>query len=328
MESNARQETPVEPGEAPAVQDPAEERLAFVLAGQNHAEHFLRPIADPAGKSVLVVGCGAGTEVVWCLRHGAREVVGIDVLEQGREALDEAARRLGLDAGRATLLRLPVERVAELGRRFDLVLANNVFEHVGDLAGAFAACAAAVEPGSGRVAVFSSPLWFSSAGSHLPHAPWEHLWAPPDDLRRRLLDSGRLAPGHPLERLDLAAYLDREITLNRARVADWLAAIAACGLAVLHLQVLADERLAELPAARARWREAGIAAPAPFDLSAAGIAVELALPPSGADPAFAPPSTADRRRAAEHEAIAGSLSFRLGRALTAPARRLRDLLRR
>lgn len=304
------------------------ERLGFVLAGQRQADHFLSPLADPAGRSVLVVGCGAGTDVLWCLRRAAREVVGIDVVEQDRAALEAAAGRLGVDARRAELARWPAERAGELGRRFDLVLANNVFEHVGNLPAAFAGCAAAVEPGTGRVAVFSSPLWLSSGGSHLPHAPWEHLWAEPGDLRRRLLASGRLAPGHPLERLDLAAYLDREITLNRARVADWLAAVAASGLAVLHLQALADERLAELPAAVARMRAAGIEPPPALDLSAAGIALELALPPSSPDPAFAPPSTSDLLRAAEREAIAGSLSFRLGRALTAPARRLRDLLRR
>jgi SAM-dependent methyltransferase len=326
-------------------------RLDFVVAGQEHTDHYLSPLADPAGKSVLVVGCGAGTDVLWCLRHGAAEVVGIDLLEQEPGALAAAARRFGVDAGRASFRRLAVDEAPRLGRRFDLVLSNNVFEHVGDLAAAFAACAEVVEPGSGRLAVFSSPLWLSSGGSHLPHAPWEHLWADSEDLRRRLLAGGRLPAGHALERLDLATYLDREITLNRARVADFVAGIAAAGLAPLHLSVLPDPHLAELPAALARLRAAEAArgragdlarggagnlardgaeeagAPSAFDLGAAGVAVELARPPAVGEAALAAGSTFEARLAAERRAIHGSLSFRLGRAITAPARRLRAVLR-
>jgi SAM-dependent methyltransferase len=310
------------------VDGPGADRLGFVVAGQEHTDHYLSPLADPAGKSVLVVGCGAGTDVLWCLRHGAREVVGIDLLEQDPGALAAAAARFGVDAGRASFRRLAVEEAPRLGRRFDLVLSNNVFEHVGDLAAAFAACAEVVEPGSGRLAVFSSPLWLSSQGSHLPHAPWEHLWADADDLRRRLLAGGRLPAGHALERLDLATYLEREITLNRARVADFVAAIAAAGLAPLHLAVLPDPHLAELPAAMARMSSVGSEPPpSAFDLGAAGIAVELVRPPAGDRAALLPGSTFEARLAAEREAIHGSLSFRLGRAITAPARRLRAVLR-
>ncbi|HEX6202543.1 MAG TPA: hypothetical protein VF100_06030, partial [Thermoanaerobaculia bacterium] len=149
----------------------------------------------------------------------------------------------------------------------------------------------------------------------------------PEDLRRRLLAGDRLPAGHPLERLDLATYLDREITLNRARVADFLPAIESSGLAPLHLQVLPDPARAELPEALARRRAAGVEPPAAFALAAAGIAMELALVPDVAGEGFGPRSTFEERLAAEREAIHGSLSFRLGRALTAPLRRLRDLAR-
>src|SRR5262245_20166996 len=67
--------------------DSDDDRLRFILAGQEHCDHFLTPLAAPAGRRVLVVGAGAGTEMLWCLRHGAREVVGIDVLEQSPRAL-------------------------------------------------------------------------------------------------------------------------------------------------------------------------------------------------------------------------------------------------
>ncbi|HEX2164518.1 MAG TPA: class I SAM-dependent methyltransferase [Thermoanaerobaculia bacterium] len=337
------------------IADREEDRLAFVLAGQRHADHFLTPLADPAGKSVLVVGCGAGTDVLWCLRRGASEVLGIDVLEQGRRALDAAAAELGVDASRAQLVRLPVERVQSLGRRFDLVLANNVFEHVEDLTVAFAACAAVVVPGTGRVAIFSAPLYYSSGGSHLPHGAWDHLVEDPEELRHRLVGGGALPKDHALRRLDLATYLDREITLNRARCRDFLDSIAKSGLVALHFEVLPDPRLNELGD---RLVKLGAVddPPSPFDLAAAGVALELALPRADATP-VEPRSTIEARLASEREVhgreverrhaaevelnrtmaeakglrdlltrVEASWSFRLGRALTAPVRWLAALL--
>ncbi|HEX3128298.1 MAG TPA: class I SAM-dependent methyltransferase, partial [Thermoanaerobaculia bacterium] len=213
------------------------QRRQFILEGQLHADHFLTPLADPAGRSVLVLGVGAGTDMLWALRHGAREVVGLDVLEQDPVALRAVASELGLDPGRVSFHQLNIVEAPSLGRRFDLVLSNNVFEHVADLPGAFAACARVVEPGRGRVAIFSAPLYASSNGSHLPTEPWEHLWGEPEAVRERLLASGRLRPGHPLEVLSLADYLNGEICLNRARLADYLDAIRRSGLTYLQLSV-------------------------------------------------------------------------------------------
>jgi SAM-dependent methyltransferase len=302
-------------GDGPAVVPDREEvRVAHVLAGQQHSDHYLWPLADPAGKSVLVVGCGAGTDVLWCLRHGAGEVVGIDLLAQGRETLEAAAGELGVDPARARLEKMSIEEApGRLGRRFDLVLSNNVFEHVGDLAAAFAACARLVEPGSGRVAIFSSPLYWSSEGSHLPLAPWEHLWGDAESVRRRLLAGGALRQGHPLEVLDLADYLDREISLNRARLADFLAAIGGSGLVLLHVGILPDPRAGEIADRLAALRKrptGGEALPAPLDLALAGVGIELALPAASAPDALVPRSTAEARLAAERAEHGGEVELR------------------
>jgi len=147
--------------------DSEDQRLAFILEGQQHCDHFLTPIADPAGKRVLVAGSGAGTEMLWCLRHGAREVVGVDVAPQTADALTAACLQLNLD-GRFSMMQVAIEDATSVGRRFDLVLSNNVFEHVGDLPRALGACAELVER-DGRIAIFTDPLFYSSAGSHLPH---------------------------------------------------------------------------------------------------------------------------------------------------------------
>lgn len=226
-------------------------RLEYVLGHQRHCDTFLSKIADPRGRSVLVVGAGAGTEMLWALRQGAREVVGIDILPQDPAALALAIERLGLDdPGRFEILRLDVEDADALGRTFDLVLSNNVFEHVADPAAAFAACARLVRPG-GRIAVFTDPLFHSSTGAHLPWEPWEHLWA-----ERPIVD----AAGDP-------------IPLNRMRLGDFLEAIRAADLAILSLGVIPDRHLGELPA-RLAARDFGRGLPL-ADLGVEGIFVEL-----------------------------------------------------
>lgn len=345
------------------------ERLRFILEGQRHCDHFLAPLADPRGKSVLVVGAGAGTEMLWCLRQGAREVVGIDILVQRPAALARAVEEMGIrPAPPFSILPLCIEDAHTLGRRFDLVLSNNVFEHLGDLPRAFEVCASLVEPGTGRVAIFTDPLYYSSAGSHLPVEPWEHLWGAAGPLRQRLL--GGLPAWHALHRLDLPEYLFSEISLNRMRLGDLLEAVRASGLVILNLHLHRDRHLQDLPASLGRLeavcREEKVTL---TDLAVEGIAIELMR--LGESPLAEPPVSTEEVREAyyrgglEHrnhdlerrsreleEALRGereetkralhevanlrrtlvsvemSWSFRLGRLLTAPARWLRKARRR
>lgn len=300
------------PEEPPRESD--EDRLRFIREGQRHCDYYLTPLADPRGKSVLVVGAGAGTEMLWSIKNGAREVVGIDVLEQRPAALAAAVAELGLSpAPPFSLLRMGIEEAGVLGRRFDLVLSNNVFEHVGDLPRAFAACASLVEPGSGRIAIFTAPLYYSSAGSHLPAEPWEHLWQEPTALRRRLL--GQLPPRHALRDLDLPAYLDGEISLNRMRLVDLLEAIRASDLAAVNLRLLRDRRLEDLPTylprLKAIRRGQGLAV---ADLALEGLAIELMR--LGESPLAEPPAATEEvllaRQRAELEEHRDALMRRNG----------------
>ena len=317
--------------------DSEEARRRHILDAQEHCDHYLAPLADVAGRSVLVVGAGAGTEVVWCLRHGAREVVGIDSAPQPDGALRRALAELGV-RGDFTILHVGIHAAPKrLDRLFDVVLANNVFEHVPDLAGAFAACGELLSPG-GRAAIFSSPLYYSSSGAHLPVEPWEHLWADPEALRARLL-AGPLPADHPLGRMALGAYLEGEITLNRARPSDFLAAAAGSGLALLSLRLLPDEALVELPRYQARLR-AGHPGLSLLDLSTAGVALELVRLGTTAPAALeATEPRVLRLRQQELEsawradvdvlhAVEASWSFRLGRVLTLPGRLVRRVARR
>ncbi len=245
-----------------AIPTSTRDRLDYLLDHQPHCDLYLSRIADPRGKTVLVAGSGAGTEMLWCLRHGAREVIGIDLLPQDPEALRLAAAQLGIPPERRWQIRqLGVEHAPTLGRTFDLVLSNNVVEHVDDIEATLAACAAMIAPSTGRIAIFTDPLYYSSTGSHRSHPPWQHL-----------IDPALLAS-------------QGEVPLNRMRLAGFLAAASAADLAVLHIELIPDRALAELATSLEDLRAAPDAADIPIaDLALEGIAIELArITPRAAD---------------------------------------------
>ena len=305
-----------------------------------------------------VVGVGAGTEMLWCLQNGAKEVVGIDIAEQDPAALLMAGEQLNLDIkDRFSMHRLPIEEAESLDRQFDLVLSNNVFEHLPDVGAALSVCTRLVRPTHGRIAIFADPLFYSSAGSHLELDPWEHVWGSPEDMRNRMIET---VPA--LQSMSWEEYLFQTITLNRMRVGELIEAVADCGLVVLNVRIVRDRNLAELPEFGKRMPDISTT-----DLAIEGIGLELVrLEESGVDPEALATSTEERviaqNRAAlmneieQHklhvealegnvEALEGkvetleaniverdtlirsvenSVSFRLGRGLTAPLRWLRN----
>jgi 2-polyprenyl-6-hydroxyphenyl methylase/3-demethylubiquinone-9 3-methyltransferase len=100
----------------------------------------LRPLD---GLRVLDVGCGGGLLAEPLARLGA-DVTGIDPLPESIATARWHAEEVGVEvAYEATTL----EEVVDAGRRFDLVIASEVVEHVPDLAGFLAALAAAIRPG-------------------------------------------------------------------------------------------------------------------------------------------------------------------------------------
>jgi 2-polyprenyl-6-hydroxyphenyl methylase/3-demethylubiquinone-9 3-methyltransferase len=99
---------------------------------------------DPlAGLALLDIGCGGGVLSEPLARIGA-DVTGLDPAGENIAAAKAHAQKGGLaiDYRQET-----VEAVVASGRRFDIVLAMEVVEHVADVEAFVAACCAAVKPG-------------------------------------------------------------------------------------------------------------------------------------------------------------------------------------
>ena len=230
MDNDSAEDCAVRGEECTATDDDA--LIAYITRFQSHCDKHLAPIADPKGKRVFIVGTGHGTEVLWCMARGAREVVGVDIKPPNKELVVEAARRIGLiDIPEISLLEGGIESMAGVNGEFDLVLSNNVFEHLPNVPLALSICAGLCRWDAGLIAIFAAPLFYSSAGAHLPGAePWEHLWGSQTSLYARA------------SREDWDQYR----TLNRMTVADLVAAIRANGLLVEKFTVLKDRNWGRL----------------------------------------------------------------------------------
>lgn len=153
------------------------------------------------GLAVLDVGCGGGLLAEPLARLGAA-VTGIDPVAASLDAARWHAEATGAAVGyEATSL----EAVVAAGRRFDLVLASEVVEHVPDAAAFVAALAAAARPGG---LVLLSTLSRTAASFVKAIVGAEHVlgWLPrgthdwrrflrPAELARLLREAG-LRPVH------------------------------------------------------------------------------------------------------------------------------------
>ncbi len=206
--------------------------VRYIIRFQPHCDRYLSPLCDPRGKSVLVIGSGHGTEMLWSIKNGATEVVGIDIEDKNTDALDVALQQLEIDHDSDyQMLKMSVEEIGDIGKKFDIVLSNNVFEHLPDLNKAFDACKKVIKAYDGRIIVFADPLFYSSNGSHIPTAePWEHL-----------------------SNSDIKSKTDEHLweqytTLNRMTLSDFIKSIELNDLIILKLSTVPDRNLGKLKA--------------------------------------------------------------------------------
>jgi SAM-dependent methyltransferase len=131
-----------------------------VLAG----DHFFDEIR---GKTVIDFGCCTGTEAVEMVQHGAKRVLGIDIIDEYLDAARAHAARHGV-SDRCRFMTTPDEPA-------DVVLSLDSFEHFDDPAEILRVIDTYLAPG-GKVVVSFGPTWYHPLGGHVFSVfPWAHL---------------------------------------------------------------------------------------------------------------------------------------------------------
>ena len=111
----------------------------------SHAHLLLWPDRDyPDGLDILVAGCGTNQAAVIAYTNPSAHVVAIDVSEASLAHHAHLADRYAL--ANLELHRLPVERMAELDRDFDLIISTGVLHHLANPQAGMNALASILRP--------------------------------------------------------------------------------------------------------------------------------------------------------------------------------------
>jgi SAM-dependent methyltransferase len=178
-------------------------------------ERFMRRFGetlDFSGRSLLDVGCGSGVLCVAAARQGARAVAGIDLdVSTARRLLRERGQDV---ADRVTFVQGDGTLDALEGRRFDVVVSKDSFEHYADPESFIHSIVAKIEPG-GELIIGFGPLWKSPWGAHIEFmtkVPWAHLIFPEDVI---MTERRRYRPEEDAERFEAVRGGLNKMTLAR-----------------------------------------------------------------------------------------------------------------
>lgn len=131
---------------------------------------FLEMIRD---KAVLDFGCGWGWQAVAMAKHGARRVVGVDVVRENLEKAKALVNRYQLGDQISV-----VERLEECFQAFDVTLSCSSFEHFSEPENVLRQMCGATRPGGAVIIAFAEP-WYSPYGSHMSFftkLPWVNVF--------------------------------------------------------------------------------------------------------------------------------------------------------
>ena len=93
--------------------------------------HLMWPAKRPeGGQDILIAGCGTSQAARYALREPDARITAIDVSDSSLRHTRDLQRKYKLE--NLELHQLPIERVRELGRSFDLVVCTGVLHHLPD----------------------------------------------------------------------------------------------------------------------------------------------------------------------------------------------------
>ena len=210
----------------------------YIQSHVSHLDRYMRPMFDPKNKRILVLGCGWGTETYWSLFSSTKKYVyGIDPAPRDCAPIRTAVENLSADLlDRFEHHQKFIWDIPQDVEPFDAIISNNVFEHVFEISRNLSECRRLI-PGRGRqLHLFTDPLFYSSAGAHLPIAPWEHLTERQSALRSR-----------PETAASWSVYRD---TLNGMTITSFLEAVREAGMWVESLSIRPDRNRSKFSSLR------------------------------------------------------------------------------
>jgi SAM-dependent methyltransferase len=152
--------------------DTTSEDLRYAELEHAKAELFMRkfPALSLRQQRVLDFGCRFGGASLWYAEQGAAHVIGIDIAPRLLAIAEEYLRRKrGQSALPPVEFRLSLANAVPVeDRSIDLILSEDVVEHLSDPEATFREWQRVLAPG-GRVVLSFGPLWYHPHGLHL----WE-----------------------------------------------------------------------------------------------------------------------------------------------------------
>ena len=133
---------------------------------------FISPAGIFNGKIVLDIGCGAAGKTIYYAKHNVKKIYGLEILEKYRSAANAIAKKENL----ADKFEFVCADGANTGFEddfFDVIIMNDVVEHVDNPENIFNECYRILKPG-GRI-YLNFPPYYHPTGAHLSDAigiPW------------------------------------------------------------------------------------------------------------------------------------------------------------
>jgi SAM-dependent methyltransferase len=150
-------------------------------------------------RSILVAGCGTSQAAKYAVRHPAAHVVGIDLSAESVRHTLELKHRYKL--ANLDVHQLPIERAAQLAKRFDQIVCTGVLHHLPDPAAGLRALRELLAPGGAmHVMVYAS---YGRTGIYMMQEYCRRLGIrySEEEIHDLASTLQALPPGHPVERI-------------------------------------------------------------------------------------------------------------------------------
>lgn len=164
--------------------------------------------------NVLVAGCGTWQAAKFALCHPGARVTGIDISPTSLKYTEALKQKYDLNNLEAR--QLPIEKVSDLDREFDLIVSTGVLHHLADPDAGLRALRSVLRPDGAMYLMLYAP--YGRTGVHMLQEYCHRLGikTSPQEIRDLTLALKELPPHHPLvamvrgarESLDAGALVD------------------------------------------------------------------------------------------------------------------------